>query len=254
PRKISFLPFAEGVQELRVLQHLALIGVSWDDPGPSSSTIELVVQLSTRLPPIRSIILTAESTNIFWWLLANGAQISKLDLKFHSKLQTDVGSYLGGVGESLQELDLHWENSNTIDISVNINLRALWFHDIWLSAGDWVTFILAQVTTAPLHTVTLHILTDDFKGAPARIESFDWRAFGAVIRDGPLKSSLRRLQIFWLGWYQVAGMAEELARILKQLLPSTIECMIADSLTPPATRFRGTTHRRLFERRFQVAG
>ncbi|KAH0584485.1 hypothetical protein H2248_010020 [Termitomyces sp. 'cryptogamus'] len=247
--------FVDGLREFKVLRHVAIVwGPAFPLSEPKGPGTE--GQNVAPLPPIRSIILTGYSINLVWWLLAGGARITRLELKFPSfgtldssnnpRLCCDVGEYLRAVGTSLQELDLHRQYSKTIDLTTNTNLRALWFHDIRMSLGEWVTFALAQITSPYLHTITLHISSDDFQGQRAQINSFDWRTFGSIIRSAPFHLSLRKLQISWLGYFDVADMSRELIQLLTEYVPSTVKCTIADSFS--TARFGATSHTRVFER------
>ncbi|KAG6873298.1 hypothetical protein C0995_000737 [Termitomyces sp. Mi166 len=256
----SFLEFAEGLRQFKVLRHLAVIRTTWGSSMMPSTMLEASEgQDQAPVPPIRSLVLNGTSVGLVWWLLARSVKISRLDLELpdfgvgsSNAICLDVGQYLRPIGTNLEELDLRQEYHNTIDLSANTNIRALWFHNIRLSRGDWVISTLARVTFLRLQMITLHVFWDDSRGHRAQVNEFDWRALGLIIGSAPLKTWIRKLRIYWLGYNDVRESTAELMRILAEQIPSTVECTVLDSVPLTATRFTTISQKRVFDRRHRV--
>ncbi|KAF8061680.1 hypothetical protein FPV67DRAFT_291603 [Lyophyllum atratum] len=135
----SLAEFLLGLHEFKVLRHLSLAnGVIWADP--SLPIVEDDEELGEALlPSLRSLILGGQSVDLIWWLLAHDVlSIARLDLRLPNSRRVtfdfpqpslDLGQVYRAFGPNLRELDLYEDQQNTIDLSENVNLRALWFHD-----------------------------------------------------------------------------------------------------------------------------
>ncbi|KAF5386699.1 hypothetical protein D9615_001978 [Tricholomella constricta] len=262
----SLSEFVEGLNDFKVLRHLAMVGVVW-----GNSYLPTVVEGSDTadtdtalLPSLRSLVLTGQAAGLVWWLLARDiASIARLDLRLKtgrhvnleaSQVPLDIGRYYRALGSSLQELDLYDPRGDhsKIDLSTNNNLRELWFHDVVLSLGGWVLDALAQVTSPHLHTITLFIFSDDH-GQRVKLDMFNWRAFTELLSNTPISPSLKTIRIIWLGYYNfVEFVAAEVLKRLAGQVPGVELVIIPDFIGANETTFGATTHGRLFDRRNSV--
>ncbi|GLB35516.1 hypothetical protein LshimejAT787_0210810 [Lyophyllum shimeji] len=257
----SFADFATELLEFKVLRHLCLAnGVTWVDPSLSSMEADTEPS-AAALPSLNSLILGGRNIDLAWWLLERKVvSIARLDLRpSHSLLRVasdaaqrspEVNQIYRALGPNLYELDLRDDQQTIADLSANVKLRALWFHDVVLSDGQWVIDTLAQVVSPHLHTITLHAYSDDH-GERVSLESFHWYALTQVLSNAPFSAQLRRIQILWLGFYDDAELTTGVRKRLVGHVPAAVD-VVADFVSETETRFGATTHDRLFDRHYTV--
>ncbi|KAG6836592.1 hypothetical protein H0H93_006335 [Arthromyces matolae] len=249
----SFLEFATGLHELKVLRHLAAIGTTWGSSKLPSTMSEAIegYEMTPSPTTLCSLILNGHSVGLFWWLLARGASITKLDLELPDDRRIaggdlGLGRFYCAIGSSLQELDLRQDHYRTVDLSTNLHLCALWFHNISLSRASWVTAVLAQVKSTSLSTVTLQVFweQDQFPTAYRF-----WRSFGHVLRRASFKDTIQKLQVIWLGPTDIWQTPPDVAQCIREHLTNNVECTFSNSSTLATTRFALTSKKRVYERR-----
>lgn len=114
----SFVEFTSALHEFKVLQHLALVGVSWGEanlPVSLGSDEQLDFPL---LPSLRSLVLQGYSISLVWWLLARDVgPITQVDLRLPNRLQAlqydpylecfNISKCYCALASSLREIDLY---------------------------------------------------------------------------------------------------------------------------------------------------